>query len=1144
MSLREELEQAITNLETQRADLGDAAVDAAIAAIKIQLDALTPDPRLERSSLRKQAKQRKQVTVLFADVSEFTNLSETMDAEDVSDTMNALWQRIDTIFVEHGGYIDKHIGDAVMVLWGADHARENDPQQAIRAALAMQAEIDDFCEEQGVKLAMRVGLNTGPVLLGEVGITGEYTAMGDTVNTASRLENAAPVGGILISRFTYQHVRGVFDVLEQEPLTVKGKSEPLQVYIVLREKPHAFRMGTRGVEGLETRTIGRDQELQQLQTAYETAANEKRLTVVTLIGSAGIGKSRLLYEFEQWIELRPEQIRLFKGRAGQQTQGIPHYLLRDTLASRFQILDSDPLAVVRQKFTAGLTGFMGDDEAVAMKAAILGSWLGYDFSHFPEWQRIQTDPEQIRNRAILYLSEYLTAIQDSAVLLFEDIHWADESSLKALNALARRLSNAPILIVCAARPTLYDRRPDWDTSLPNHTRLDLAPLSPDSSQALVEEILRRIDPLPPILLDLVMSRAEGNPFYAEEIIKMLVDNGAILTGEDAWQVVPDKLLILGIPSTLTGVLQARLDRLQLPERSALQQASVIGRIFWDAALTALEPGGALALPLLKNKELIFPRSETAFESTTEYIFKHALLRDVTYETVLKRHRGRYHQLVAEWLVRAATANGRADEYAGLIGEHYLLAQNETLASRWFGRAGKHAASNYAHQEAAHHLTLALALIPESDAAERFMLLLGLEKTNDLQGDRAAQQADLAQLAELAGQLDADRQAQVTLRQANYAEMTSDYEKAIAQAQAAIALAEPEGAWETVAGGYVLWGTALRQLGQYTQAQTMFHKGLASAQKGNLPEQEANCLRGLGVVARAQGDYTTAATCYERALAICREIGDRRGEGHCLINIGVLAHEQGNYAAAASCFEETLVIRREIGDRQGEAICLGNLGQFAYHQGDYATASTYFEQSLTICREVGDRRWEGICLINFGNVAYCQQKYRSAANYYDQGLAICLEIGDQYIAGIALNLLGMLALRQNRLEQAVSHLQQALSIHQELNQAHYLVEDWVGLAEVAFFDGDRSKSEEYLEQILAYLQENPTLVGAEMPMRAFHMTWELLVALEQADQARRVLTLAVQLMQAYFDITSDPKQREMYLDQPHRRALWKAWQEQE
>jgi class 3 adenylate cyclase len=260
MAEREQLEQAITHMESQRATLGDAIVDASITALRDKLAALEPPPSTEQ--------QRKQITVLFADISGFTAMSETMDAEDVNDIMNALWERLDNAIVEYGGRVDKHMGDGVMALWGTETAREDDPEQAIRAALAMQEALASFREERQIDLAMRIGLNTGPVLLGQVGTTDEYTVMGDTVNLASRLEHAAPIGGILISHDTYRHVRGVFNMRLLDPIQVKGKVEPIQVYVVQQAKPRAFRKGTRGVEGIETRMIGREAELKCLQDTF------------------------------------------------------------------------------------------------------------------------------------------------------------------------------------------------------------------------------------------------------------------------------------------------------------------------------------------------------------------------------------------------------------------------------------------------------------------------------------------------------------------------------------------------------------------------------------------------------------------------------------------------------------------------------------------------------------------------------------------------------------------------------------------------------------------------------------------------------------------------------------------------------------
>ncbi|MBI1879683.1 MAG: AAA family ATPase, partial [Chloroflexi bacterium] len=401
----EQLEQAIAALEAQRALLGDAVADVAIAPLREKLAALqtpSPSPHTRGMPQEPTEQQRKQVTVLFADVSGFTAMSETMDPEEVSATMNALWSRLDTAITANGGWIDKHIGDAVMALFGVPTVREDDPERAIRAALAMQAELRAFTgaseespttPENAPKLRMRIGINTGLALLGKVGTTGEYTAMGDAVNLASRLEHAAPVGGILISHDTYRHVRGVFDVLPLEPISVKGKTEPIQVYVVRAAKPRAFRIPTRGVEGIETRTIGREAELQQLQEALFAAYNERKTHLVSIVAHAGVGKSRLLYEFHNWLELQPERIMLFKGRATQETTQLPYSLIRRVLAYRFDIQENDSAAVAREKLEQGMLKVMGADSTE--KIHFIGHLIGFDFSNSPYLQGILADARQV-----------------------------------------------------------------------------------------------------------------------------------------------------------------------------------------------------------------------------------------------------------------------------------------------------------------------------------------------------------------------------------------------------------------------------------------------------------------------------------------------------------------------------------------------------------------------------------------------------------------------------------------------------------------------------------------------------------------------------------------------------------------------------
>jgi class 3 adenylate cyclase len=299
---RDVLEKAIAALESRRSLLGDEVTEAAILALRDKLLSLDISARSARVP-----QQRKLVTVLFADMSGFTAMSETMDHEIVNDVINSLWSRVDRAILDHTGRIDKHIGDAVMALYGTPTAHEDDPERAIRSALQIQAEIQDWKREQSEVLPdynaqiqgiqLRIGINTGPALLGTVGLMGEYTAIGDTVNLAQRLEAIAPKGGVLISHDTHQHVRGIFEITQLAPVMVKGKSEPIHVYTVNGVKPRSFRDTKRGLEGIETRTIGREAELEQMKTVFRDGVSEHATNLINLIADAGIGKSRLLFEF-------------------------------------------------------------------------------------------------------------------------------------------------------------------------------------------------------------------------------------------------------------------------------------------------------------------------------------------------------------------------------------------------------------------------------------------------------------------------------------------------------------------------------------------------------------------------------------------------------------------------------------------------------------------------------------------------------------------------------------------------------------------------------------------------------------------------------------------------------------------------------
>ncbi|MCA9977193.1 MAG: AAA family ATPase, partial [Anaerolineales bacterium] len=659
---QEKLERAIAALEAQRPVLGDAVVDAALQPLRQKVEEL-------RRTAVSTSSARKQVTVLFADVSGFTALSEKLDAEDVTTVMNALWTRLDGAITDNGGWIDKHIGDAVMALFGVPNAHEDDPEHAIRAALAMQSALADFRAEMNVPLAMRIGINTGPVFLDKVGTTAEYTAMGDAVNVASRMEHAAPVGGILICHDTYRHVRGVFDVQVLEPIHVKGKSELLQVYLVQGAKPRPFRVTTRGVEGIETHMVGRETELRQLQTAMQQVLADTKIHAVTVCGEAGIGKSRLLYEFTNWLELQPVRFWMFQARMIQGMRKQPYALLRGLFSFRFDIQENDSLVEARRKLEVGVMTFTGADDQV--RAHFLGHMIGLDYAHSPYLQGILDDARQIRDRAFHYTAQLLQQMAEKRplLMLLEDIHWADDASLDFIEYLVQTYPNSPILIASLTRPPLFERRPNWFANYEQHQVIPLQPLTESLSNELVGHILRKVSLLPRELRARIVQSAEGNPFYIEELIKMLLESGVIQKNGEEWHIASLALAELNVPPTLVGVLQARLDRLAMPIRETLQQASVIGRMFWDDAIAFLNmqlsrPTPPLNGPFhdLRQKEMIYERSPSTFRDTREYSFKSGVLRDVVYESVLKRDRRQYHLQVACWL--ADRSGNRAGEYAG------------------------------------------------------------------------------------------------------------------------------------------------------------------------------------------------------------------------------------------------------------------------------------------------------------------------------------------------------------------------------------------------------------------------------------------------------------------------------------------------
>ncbi len=1083
MSNRQQLEQAIAVQENLRGMIDDAIIDATIAALRAQLAVLeSPSPAAPES-------RRAQATILFLDLAGHTELIQGWDAEEIMEIIDRALQRLAEPISRHGGRIVRYQGDGFKAVFGLPAAQEHDPDHAVLAGLDMLATATTIAAELEAERGLagfqaRIGIDTGPVLIGG-GTEGEDAVTGLPVNLAARLESAAEPGTILISHHTYRHIRGVFDFQPLPPISAKGFAEPVAVYRVLRQKARSFRTRRRGVEGVETRMIGREAELGALQALFreviETGGHQSAL----IAGEAGLGKSRLLYEFENWVDLQPVDVQLYRGRAWLETQNLPYGLMRNVFVFRCGIHDDDPADVVRDKLVDAFQSIMGRDEESTRKAHLVGHLLGYDFSGGPYVQAFSGDARQLRSQALFYLTEFFKAVTERGpvLFLFEDLHWADDSSLDAIAALVAADGVRPALIVSAARPGLFERRPGWLDDRPQHRRIDLPALGQTASDQLVDEILRKAEQIPDRLRDLLISRSEGNPYYVEELVKMLIEAGVIVTGEETWRVASARMDAVRVPATLTGVLQARLESLPPGERDTLQRASVVGRLFWDDAVAYVgqEPGDGTfdeVAPALQQRELVYQREGSAFEGTHEYVFKHALLRDVTYESVLRRLRRVYHRRAAEWIIRMG--GDRADEYADQIAAHFAAAGERLAEAEWQGRAGRQAARRYATTEALHALSRALELTPPEEFAARYDLLRQRWEIFHLQGDRASEAADLDEMERLALQMaDAGRRAQAAVDKSTYYLSTGEYDDVLLVGEQARHWADPAFDASLQAQLHNNCGHAFAYLGRFDEAHDSLTRALELAQAAGDKRTRIDTLRVLGIVAEEEGDFVAEQQYFEEALRLAREVGDRTGERRTLNSLGIVAQNVGDYATAVARYTESLTIARAIGDRVGEGTVLGNLGVQANHVGDYSRACHMFEQSLQIDRETGNKTGVNVNLLNLAAAVAYMGDYEASLDYYQQSLPGVEETGDKPLLGYILNGQGLTLLAAGRPAEALDTLRQAVDLRVTLGQPHLAAESRAMLAEAMAREGDVAEAVAEVEAVLAYLTEGQLLEEASL-----------------------------------------------------------------
>jgi class 3 adenylate cyclase/tetratricopeptide (TPR) repeat protein len=960
----EALHAAIAALETQRATLGDTVLEVAMAPLRARLASL----------LRPAGLKHRLVTVLFADVVGSTAMANGMEAEDTLGLLSAVLRRMAGIVQAHQGRVLRFTGDGLKAAFGMDETREDDAERAVRAGLAMlqagREQAKAAARLHGITdFEVRVGVHSGDVALGE-GVEDDNTAMGAAVNIAARMEQHAPPGGLRISHDTWSQVRGLFELDAQPPLQVKGIEAPMQTYLVRAALERGAASVERGLQGLATPMVGRDAELQRLLQVVAQARQTRQLQALTLIGDAGLGKSRLLREGMAALQ----DCRLLTLRSQPDSQLRPWGLLRGLLALQCGVADTDSADVAKSKVVEGLSPWFEDRGE--RQAQLVGYLSGLDFADSPTVKGL--DPLSVRDQALMALRVYLQALaaQGSSlpVLFVEDLHWADDSSLDLLQHLQAHAVELPLALVMTARPPLLVRRPDWvkpdvaDSADAPVALMTLSPLPADQSNELLQALLQRLDDVPPKLSELIVGRAEGNPYYMEELVRRLIDDGVIDASEPQWTVRTDRLDSLRLPTTLVGLLQARLDALPANDRQAARQASVIGHVFWDDALQALDAQAPQALPALQRAAFVKARDASDFEGTTERQFDHHLLHQVTYDTLLKAERKLGHGAAARWL-RPRTQS-RGAEFLAMTGEHAERAGETALAIECFDTAATEATKRFANAAAVSWLRRALALLGESDPIRRFDLFHRLEAICARAGDRPAQDLVHADMAALLDRHPDDSQlARLMQCRALLAHRRGESPASEQHALRAIGLAERSGPAKTACQAHVLLSFIHDLRMDITGARNHANEGLRWACRmeagADRDEVEVGARISSALVSIHENRFDEARIALHDSLARSRTNGWLRQEYGALGYLLEIEQALGRYDEALALITRLQTLGRTMGAPLAEALSLFRLAEVRKARCEPAAAVLLYEQCLPLFRSLHDRRMEALTLDGLG-----------------------------------------------------------------------------------------------------------------------------------------------------------------------------------
>ncbi|HEV8338636.1 MAG TPA: tetratricopeptide repeat protein [bacterium] len=923
--------------------------------------------------------ERKFVTVLFADVVGSTHLSSAVDPE----SLRAQMARFFTIAREEierfGGTVEKFIGDAVMAVFGLPTLHEDDPERAARAAAAVEQRVHPL-SETGDLPPIRIGLYTGEVVADpQAAAKGEFLVTGETVNLAARLQQHAEPGQILVGERTMRALQNVATLRAVPPLEVKGRTQPLPAWQLLEVPPPRPR------ELRATPFVGRQEELDLLGGHVRRMLRERRGHVVTLLGPAGVGKTRLVQEFRQrtgWV--LEGQVHILQGRAIPYGTGVPFWSLAEAIREQCGILFGDPLESARHKLEAAAAA-LEVSAAVPALLTVLGLGGG--------------GRDLTREELFAGMRGFFRALSDRAplILTLEDFHSAEDVTLDFLEDAGDWIRDIPLLLVVLSRPELLERRRSWMGGKRSATTLFLDPLPGEDSRALAQAILGQ-RAAPEEVVALVLRRAEGNPLFMEEMLRVLVEGG-ILSKENGRWALTIPLGEVAIPDTVQAVIGARVDTLPLPEKQTLQGAAVQGKDFWLGPLRLVVQGNHIedAVQALVDKELLIRKLRSTLVGEDEFTFRHILIRDVAYAMIPKSRRLLQHERMAEWTAQMAA--DRPAEWSDYIAHHWLQvvglrqelglppdlrAQEE--ATTHLLLAGERAAGVYANTTALDHFTRALDLHPASPA--RLRAFHGRGEVWFLLGQYDQARADFDAVRALARELEQPRWEAIALDRTGFAYRQQDqYATALEYLERALAISRR--LEDPVLTGQILNHIGFTIFAQDNHAESIrvHEEARHLLERANDAAGLAESLHGLGDNLAFLGRFEDAVKSYVESLALCERLGNRSLGGENRYMIAFARQKGGDYVTSQAEADRSVAVLGEIGDARNLSPALFVQANLAAIRGDFGRALTLAARGVDLASQIGAVRIHVYSLLIIGRVHRELEDYAGALATDEEALAL-------------------------------------------------------------------------------------------------------------------------------------------------------------